>query len=555
MIVKYKKWIAGFMICSSQIVLFSCAKDVGNIEKKLSADKNKLTIRVNGIDNQEIVTVGKKANVKDNSTKSIVVQNLTGEAFDAVAQVVSDRYENKVLANHRSSAIATNQGMKAAAMVDGIKYRLLLYKMDGSFQSSTLLSAGTDGQVVVDRGASYKWYAVSYNSTEEIADFDHQSPKIAFTGTEDILFAKGEVSIPNNDDDALVALGIIFKHSLSRIGVEINSMGMFADMTDIAIDIAGSYFKVGKLNLLSGEIEDKAAHTFSFTGNDLQNVALPYQDRKMIYVHTIGDQTGDIEVKIKQLTISLDDQSQRSFNTILSTNPFVFLFPNVATVAGESKKINMNLVESPLTTGDGTKWARTNLYYLDGHNAYRFSHHNLPSKNPNSFWSIRGYYPNRYGYEQEDPCLKVYPEGVWRKPLSTELDYLTRSGGSLGKGTVIFEGQSVHYIDYAATGLEAPYPNAQMRIYLNGTMKNLNGDQENPDGTVSKGYTGNFGTYGVLQGMGDFTQENFSSARLYRAEYNGNAYNISSSTHGKGTATTNGKAQLEPFWNIRCVRN
>jgi len=70
-------------------------------------------------------------------------------------------------------------------------------------------------------------------------------------------------------------------------------------------------------------------------------------------------------------------------------------------------------------------WARTNLQYdASQSDMYRFRVDNA-NVNPNSeseYWNWKSATPTGSSADNVDPCTKVYPEGMWRMPTSTEFD-------------------------------------------------------------------------------------------------------------------------------------
>lgn len=461
------------------LFLESCSKGkeksgIGEIE-----EGTKLIVSVLGIsDLEDVPQLSLKAGPTPRETvneKDLAVPEMVSfPAFDALYSVERETKENTKVVIGRTSKGSSKAGLRAAAMETGVKYRLLLYnKADGAFVSSSLLESGVNAAVDANIGTEYLWYALSYNNEEEVPDVDPLNPVLDLPGGKDVLYASGEVAVPVEAAYGTnVPLGIVFKHSLARVAIELNTMGMFANMNSAAVSVSGLAVKTGTMDLRTGEISNLSDYTQTLDYSNFVDVDPLYQDRKIAYAYTAeATPMTDLTVTITDLELQLDDNSVRSFASLLSANPSVFTF-NVTPVIGTSYKAIVNLIESPLTVGS-VRWARQNIYYQEGHNPFRFHHTYAHTKLRNSYFSFGSAFPRENAQEgsETDPCAMVYPAGVWRQ--ATREDFLSlppASGTSVPVyGSVVQDGATLGYFEYTqAIGTGAPYPNNNLRFNFNG---------------------------------------------------------------------------------------
>lgn len=463
--------------CISQL-LTGCSKD--NDEEQVLADGSLISVSVLGVtDDENISSLNSKTT---SSTKFAVnpeassVKLLRFKGFDASVSVEQEGVKKrKVSIKNAGKALSVSELM-TAAVSPGIKYRLLLYKADGTFVSSTSLTSGTPGQVLARKGESYNWYAVSYNSTDSVPAVNSVNPTLTLPANQDVLYANGVITVPASELDGTTPLGITFKHSLARVAIELNTMGMFADMNSAAITVSGAVVRTGTLNLKTGELNNLSApSSVTINYSNFSDVEFPYKDRKVAYYYTADAGTANnLTVSITGLNLKLDNGTDRSFAALLATTPSVFNFMLTPTL-GRGYRATVNLIESPITL-EGVRWARTNLYRQEGHNPYRFLHTYRSTNQRNSYFSFRGIVPETYGVDG-DPCAFVYPEGVWRQASSAEFNTLTSVtllGLDGGGNPITYGSDNGNYFLYAgATGTSAPYPGNQLRFYMNGNGNNL----------------------------------------------------------------------------------
>lgn len=550
----------------------SCSKDKDNEAPGGGSNgTDKLEIQVLGITEDLVNTLNPTASV---ATRSVARQSgLTAPkttvfaGFDAVTSVERDvqKQSNVSIGNTAGAQTAANGLLAATPMATNVSYRLLLYKTDGTFVSSTVLTSGTIGLVDAAKGNSYNYYAISYNTTEVVPDPDHTTPTLVLPGGMDILYVSGTVTIPANQADGNTPLGLVFKHKFSRIAVELNTMGMFGDINTAAVSVSGINAKTATINLRTGALSALTNSSQTISYSNFTNTTTGFNDAKEVYIYTADPAATSVTVTLSNLVVDVKQPPSttvtRSFTTLLAATPSVFTF-SVTPLLGYSYRAKVNLIESPITIA-GVRWARTNLYYADGttHNPYRFEPTYAHTNNLNSYFSFKGTLPRQYGING-DPCALVYPQGVWRQ--ATETDYRTLVGGALFIGALpntygTHPVTGLGYIEYTGTGTVAPYEGNRLRFNFNGQGVSLGLVGGLIDVSLGSTY-GNSAqiwtsSYGLdVLGLVGLIAINYEGVRntppiippSNTSQVIGNLLNISAI----GTAVVQSN-----FKNVRCVRN
>ncbi|MDR2274049.1 MAG: hypothetical protein LBF27_24295 [Sphingobacterium sp.] len=447
------------LVLASSTAFLSCSKEREQIEETAQLEGTKLVLNVSGIDEgQGISTKGAVSSVsKQNSTK--IVEFPEFDAVLAIDDNVPFKASQRVV---KTSSNGSSTGVRAAAIDNGVKYRLYLFTEDGTqLISSTLFTSGTQGTIDVQQGTTYKWVALSYNTGEDVPDITSGNTKINLPAGKDILYTTGMTTVPTGGTNVNVPINIAFKHKFARLGVELNSQGMFANMTGAKVAVAG--LKTATIDVVSGGLSDLVAADMEIPFANFGDIDPAYQDAKIAYAYTADAAAvaGGIKVAVSNLALRIDDNTIRQF----STTPVNFAF-NVTPTLGNSHRLLVNLIESPLTI-DGVRWARQNIYYQAGHNPYRFHHTYAHTNARNTFFSFKGLVPDQFG-KNSDPCAEVYPGGTWRTASENDFRKLT---GFLGIGAKKATYGSVNnrgYVEYDASGVAAPYTNNKLHFNFNG---------------------------------------------------------------------------------------
>lgn len=470
------KGIPVYALFVLSVLFFSCDRKSDSLGKIGDLD-GMLTVKVVGSSEYSAAEIAKLASTKPvistEAEDEVVTEIVEHPAFD-VQTSFSKNSLNKSNLPLLGQVGRPNFGVGslfAAKMKEDVKYRLVLYTEDDQLFEDQILKAGEDAKIVVSNGTSYKWYAYSHNTEDDPVSYGADG-KIDIPEGVDFLYAKGTIVIPEESEDNHT-LDITFAHKLARVQVEVNTMGMFADIEDATISIDGWSPQTAKLDLFSGDLSDETDYALDFEFSDFTVIEPPYKDRVQFTIYTAGSPSGNLDLKITDLKLKIDDESIRDFGPVLSSTPMNFSFTNMNLEPGKSYTALANLIESPLEL-DGVRWARQNLYYKGGHNPYRFYHtYAHHEDDQRQFFSFRAEQPNIYaGRDSEgDPCGLVYPEGTWRTPKNSDYNNSINKRTGLSReydqsnGT--FEGKG--FAEYTqTTGLEAPYPGNDLRFNMNG---------------------------------------------------------------------------------------
>ena len=451
-------------------MISSCSKTT---ETEIITQENiKLNVQVIGItdveDNQPMKSKANNGALhQSQGTEPISEKIIPFQSFDTQVSIKKGSLDqaNTIVQSRRTGKVAA-AGLKAASapMEDGITYRLLIYKEDGSFVSSTLLTSEVLGEITLDRGEKYNWHAVSYHNSDPIPDVDSNTPELDVPENTDLLYASGAIEVPAQAADDAVSLGILFEHKYARIALEINSMGMFGDMNNVGLHISGVSGAESRINLSDGSLSNISSDPTTLSFDDFVNVDPLHADRKIAYIYTAVENPIDLEVRINALDIQLVNGQNRVFAN-LAESPAVFDF-SLTPQIGTSYTATMNFIESFLVVNT-IRFARTNLYYHGGHNPYRFLPTNEHTNARNTYFSFRGVLPGEYGnsLESGDPCALVYPHGVWRTASFNNYRFIVPV---YPIDTYKVE-NGLGYVEYEDTqGSGAPYSSDKLRFNMNG---------------------------------------------------------------------------------------
>ncbi len=434
------KYILLLPLLTSTLVFFntSCEKKSPSDDQEIiKPEDNKIVISFGGIKEDELIT--KSASNKLNTEKPQLVE---GSEFDVITSV-DNKLDGSNFTIDKTKFKSTND------ITENIKYTFYLYKKTGNdyvFDKSINLTANTPQSAEVEVGAQYKWVAMSLNSTTEDFPTVANGGQVSLPGNKDIIRAAGEftASAGNNNINA------IFNRVVSRIGIELNTMGMFAPLTGGNVTVSGISSKTGTLNLIDGTIVGglttatlPTVSLASFIAEDLSatDQSLGKKHHRTFYYYTLEEVAQNIRVQVANPIVGVDlkalpnneQTAERSFTGTLNQTK------SITPTRGKNHRLLVALTETPLIR-DGVSWARSNLYYTGPtqsgqtmtYNPYRFYHNNITTNDDRGYFAFRGHLPKTWAEnnvaKQKDPCALIYPAGLWKTPIDTELNTLT--GGS-----------------------------------------------------------------------------------------------------------------------------
>jgi len=455
-----------FKLASAMLIaavgLSACSKE--SKENGLSGgDRTKLSVSVVGITESEELAA---PNLQMSASKTSLTNGQedapldikTFDPFDAAVSVERGTLDNKQVSVGSSSQGQVAGGLMAAAMEPGVKYRLLLFKPDGSLESSSVLTSGDVEEISITTDIEYDWYAISYNSDTEIPDVNPVTGSLDVPKNSDLLLASGTVLVADEEMGTNKPLGIVFSHGVARIGVELNTRGMFGDITAAELEVTGAAVATGTLNIFTGVWSNPTAYSPILNFEDLESVE--GNDRMVGYIYTTDESSAvqNLTVVLSDLVISLEDNSTRSFTTQLTNKPVPFTF-DITPVIGSTYTARIRLLESGIPI-NGVTWARTNLM-SPAAGQYYFQPTNTHTNSPNTYFSFQGSRPMLYS-RNSDPCLAVYPAGTWRQASRNDFRSLPNSatyGTEGGRGYFEYDGPAAP---------DNSYPSNDLRFNMNG---------------------------------------------------------------------------------------
>lgn len=498
--IKRANWIvATAMLAVSGVMVTSCSKE-SNPTEQVEPQVDKLVISVQGINKGKSETslkAGLSTKAGNTGTAESGVAASKIYEFSDVDMAVSVDNNVPVKATNiaskkRVNGLAADASLNAVEEIETeVKYVVYLYS-GSTFVTSVLLEAGTQGTVEgLDPEGSYTWVALSYNSKEDSPELTPATADVELPENEDVLYANGTVNLAES-----TTIDILFDHVYSRIGIELNTIGVFGEITGTpAVSVSGLNLASGSLNLLSGAL---TPNTTTFTPNltyaDFENVDPAYNDQKIAYVYTAPVAAQGVQLTVQNLAIShADGNVARTFFSTAATLPAV----NVTPVAGQSHRLLFNVVESPLTTnysGRTVRWGRSNLYYRntgDPLRNYAFYATNGQTARADGYFGFGGTVPGTFATAatEGDPCALVYPAGLWKQPSNEDFDNMINSSGTLSNVLGSLLGAVIqlpgapnatlgsNYIQYTATspggaGVFGDEGN-NLRFYFNGHINNV----------------------------------------------------------------------------------
>lgn len=538
--IKRANWIvATAMLAFSGVMVASCSKESDPTEV-VEPQGDKLVISVQGInrgDTDATLKAGlSTATGKISTTGSSAVASKIYEFSDVDMAVSVDNNvpvkTTNITTRKRVSGLAADASLNAVEEIETeVKYVVYLYA-GNTLVTSVLLEAGTQGTVEgLDPEGSYTWVALSYNSKEDSPELTPATADVELPENEDVLYASGTVNLATDP-----TISILFDHVYSRIGIELNTIGIFGEITGTpAVSVSGLNLASGSLNLLSGVLTPGATFAPNLTYADFENVDPAYNDQKIAYVYTAPVAAQTVQVTVQNLIISHADGG---LSRTYFTSPGNFT-QNVTPVAGQSHRLLFNVVESALTTnygGNTVEWGRSNLYYRGdngGLRDYAFYANNQQTSRGDGYFAFGGTIPGQFATTstQGDPCALVYPQGLWKQPGKADFNGLVRGDIELNELTGVLGGIGQVVDATGVTGIlnlltsllgntvatlvntaapnstlgPAPYVYGQYTISSGAPASGTNafGDANSASNNLRFYYNGQISSLTVLQGIGE----------------------------------------------------
>ncbi|QBR11220.1 hypothetical protein [Sphingobacterium sp. CZ-2] len=368
------------------------------------------------------------------------------------AQFPGASSNKKIQSSTKSSFNGNNQAIRYhSPLNNGVKYRIVLYKTNGSGVATTYAGQqeGTIGSNYISIGANrntqYRWYAYTYNNTSPIDTFVVANGTVpvkpsanSTTKKQDFAYATGLITTSNVVNGLNSIQNIVLTRKTARFVVEVNSRGMFAPVTYASLRIKDN------AGFMKGNFRLSDSSYLNLT--NVQTTDQVYNHNSSAYVVPVGTDTvpelnwkkrytfySPVNSVSKPLTISIDTMritSKRLRDTDGAATDVVrtftnneFVFNSFIAQPGKSYFVSIILVESAIPMGSA-RWARGNTWRVadgplrpDGFWDYRIRYDNPLYQTvagvPTTDYFTHDIYSVANG---KNICEMIYPEDTWTLP-------------------------------------------------------------------------------------------------------------------------------------------
>ena len=467
------------------ILIIACDKgiDKENPQPTPSTKEATIEFKIDGLEDAEDTfpefNNGQKASSKHiNAIKSVSYQSeiVSLKGFDVIMEITEKLPNNfpganikKVIqSSKKNSTSGRNQAIRYHSPLDnGVKYRIVLYKTNGSGVATTYAGQqeGTIGSNYISIGANrntqYRWYAYTYNNTSPIDTFVIANGTVpvkpsanSITKRQDFAYATGLITTSNVVNGLNSIQNIVLTRKTARYVVEVNSRGMFAPVTYASLRIKDN------AGFMKGNFRLSDSAYLNLT--NVQTTDQVYNHNSSAYVVPVGTDTvpelnwkkrytfySPVNSISKPLTISIDtmritskrlrDTDGAAIDVVRTFTNNEFAFNSFIAQPGKSYFVSIKLVESAIPMGSA-RWARGNTWRV----------HEGPLR-PDGFWDYRIRYDNPLYqtvagvpttdyftndiYEVangKNICEMIYPEDTWTLPTRAHFNSFLNIPQSVG---------------------------------------------------------------------------------------------------------------------------
>ncbi|WP_147420886.1 fimbrillin family protein [Sphingobacterium siyangense] len=580
--------------CILNTSMYSCQKE--RVDQATTEKREGLKLRIKALGLADsIINISKQGSLSKTASgnpKEVILardQLAIGDGFDAI---VSGDLKIK---SQIPSALASSDGKISSGgirklaikpLADNIVYRILIYNETGNeLLQNVVARNGIDPEIPVEGSKTYKWVAVSTN-TQEVPDLTGQKITSADLINKDLLYASGNITITGENN----FLEITFEHKTTQIDVNIDTRGLFGSINtfnSVQVGEFGSTFKTllnsADFDLLTGEFGELQPIPSDRTIDHLKDKSPETDDLvKTVTLFTVVPKGKEIQANSLAISpifsINLDrhiyypPSTAQVYTRNYGRNNIYLRINNSAftTLLGDQFSLSANMIESPLIIG-GISWARSNLWY-DGSAGQKYPYRfkvdcGIPpyeTSIQNEYWNWKSLTPSGSA-GAGDPCLEVYPKGIWRMPTSIEMYNLGNRASYEYYGFSVTQGyQSADTYDWYAVVNQSWNENNNSRIiagdysgYSDKVIFSYNGYRQN--GVISNSRTlidsRKTRSFSAIVSAGYWTgTENGSSAVSLvancRVDYT--RPNRYTTTYDNKSLTNYSKTM---GFNVRCIRN
>ncbi len=402
----------------TSILLFSCSKEN---DKTILAGGALVKINIVGLKAEKPITsLSPSRNNKSKQTENVMTQSVH-IVFDKdhILEAILTPQDISPSTQKKNTTSTFSDAPKADTerynLINGTKYRVVVYNNEGNFVEQIVYSAGTENikDLTLDAGETYTFIFLSFNQTiQEPAALGIESlpmQKLNDINTNnDIMYAKVVKQLDNGTN----YLDVIFEHKSSEITTTIDASAIGA-ISDISGTFISPHYAVSDLYLADGELKYVTASTqgasvFFPEGEKAIKTSSP------TIVASSENNNGTLD--IGSITISGTTKTNLSIGG-LHIQP--------------GQRYNLTLkIKNPYELTDGLIWAPGNLFYDQSTQQYSFA----DQTETGSYFPSGKLLPGNIGIpfeenENGDPCSKVPTENgeQWRTPIEPEFGALYES--------------------------------------------------------------------------------------------------------------------------------
>ena len=428
-------------IATSILILFCQCKR----SEPVVGGKEGLTFSVQGIgeqiDTKEILAKNSTSRKQSSGEPLIFKKEMTsanGLDYDYML-AESKAFEPKT----RSIAIAN-------PLPTSSKYLIVLYDTNDAGEPTTYFDqaqATATSEIVIEayRNKRYRWFAYSFNNSDNLASFDPANPNLNINATalgqgSEFLYASGSI-VTSDDPQAENRIQITFQRKMSSLRIELDARGTFSKIKSTSIEFPQSAGNTGLNNgvfsIINGNFTSTTPVAFNasqWTDAIADSIPLGWV-KYMDFLTVPSGGNMSLAGNIKNTIITSQSVNSEAPNVDYfvdrTFDNVPFSVPSFTPEMGKRYVLKIRLIESGINYG-GARWARGNLTFVANSlkNEYRFWYDNgfVNNKAGGMMNFIeRDYFDTRpprplpqTGPTIWDPCDKVYPEGTWRLPKTSE---------------------------------------------------------------------------------------------------------------------------------------
>ena len=296
------------------LTLTSCSKELSS--SQLGAE-DKLIFTVGGInENLNNATVNHTYNQEEDFTANTTLKKVEMQSSSTTASELDySSINNTKLKNDTKSKTAATIAMK-----NGRKYRILIYRADNNALVTSVQGVvGTSVEIPAFKNVSYKYYAYSYNSTDDIDEpEDLVNPEVETPTDSEFLYDSGTCSTNSFN----TSIPITFRYKTAQILLELDTDRLFADITSMDVQFVESYLNKGTFSIKNGTISAIETYTKTISFDEIDTT----RNNVKLARFYVADPSAlaNYKIKINTLEVKYPNQDEDELITIAAPQEITF---------------------------------------------------------------------------------------------------------------------------------------------------------------------------------------------------------------------------------------